>query len=76
MIFPFNKAETMDKKEKQGIITVSAGALLLILSMIASAMFSEQIPFGDYIFTATCLGGLILMFIGMRKIMQYTVSKR
>jgi hypothetical protein len=66
----------MDTKEKQGMISVSSGALLLILSMIASAMFSERIPYGDYIFTATCLGGLVLMFIGMRKIMQHTVSKR
>jgi uncharacterized membrane protein len=76
MVFTFNKAETMDKKEKQGIITVSAGALLLIVSMIASAMFSERIPYGGYIFTATSLTGLVLMFIGMRKIMQHTVSKR
>lgn len=66
----------MDTKEKQGIIAVSAGALLLILSMIASAMFSERIPYGVYIFTAASLGGLVLMFLGMRKIMQYTVSKR
>jgi len=66
----------MDKKEKQGIIAVSIGILFLIVSMIASAMFSEQIPYGGYIFTATSLGGLVLMFIGMRKIMQYTVSKR
>lgn len=66
----------MDTKEKHGIITVSAGALLLILSMIASAMFSENIAYGGYIFSASSLGGLILMFIGMRKIMQYIVSKR
>jgi uncharacterized integral membrane protein len=72
----FNKAETVDSKEKQGIIIVSAGALLLILSMIASAMFSERIPYGDYIFTAASVGGLVLMFSGMRKIMQHTVSKR
>lgn len=66
----------MDTKEKQGIIAVSIGALLLIVSMIASAMFSERIPYGDYIFSATALGGLVLMFIGMKKIMQHTVSKR
>lgn len=72
----FNKADTMNTKEKQGIIAVSSGALLLIVSMIASAMFSEQIPYGGYLFSATSLGGLILMFIGMRKIMEHTVSKR
>ncbi|MDD2950576.1 MAG: hypothetical protein PHU29_07295 [Sulfuricurvum sp.] len=66
----------MDTKEKQGIITVSIGILLLIFSMIASAMFAEKIMYGEYLFTATSLTGLILMFIGMRKIMQHTVSKR
>lgn len=66
----------MDTKEKQGIITVSSGALLLILNMIASAMFSEQITYGDYIFSAASLTGLVMMFVGMRKIIQYTVSKR
>jgi hypothetical protein len=68
--------KTVDSKEKQGIIAVSSGALLLILSMIASAMFAEKIMYGEYLFTATSLGGLVLMFIGMRKIMQHTVSKR
>lgn len=53
----------MDTNEKQGIIAVSVGALLLIVSMIASAMFSERIPYGDYVFTATSLGGLVLMFV-------------
>jgi hypothetical protein len=66
----------MDTKEKQGIIAVTTGILLLILSMIASAMFAERIPYGEYIFTATSLGGLVLMFVGMRKIMQHTVSTR
>jgi len=66
----------MDKKEKEGIITVSIGILFLIVSMIASAMFSEQIPYGGYIFIAASLMGLVMMFMGMRKIMQYTVSKR
>ena len=76
MTFIFNKAEIMDTKEKQGVIAVSIGALLLIVSMIASAMFSERIPYGDYIFSATALGGLVMMFMGMRKVMQHTVSKR
>lgn len=66
----------MDAKEKQGIIAVSSGALLLIVSMIASAMFSERIVYGGYIFTAASMSGLVLMFIGMRKIMEHTVSKR
>jgi MFS superfamily sulfate permease-like transporter len=66
----------MDSKEKQGIVSVSSGALLLIVSMIASAMFAEKIMYGEYLFTATSLSGLVLMFIGMRKIMQHTVSKR
>jgi hypothetical protein len=44
--------------------------------MIASEMFSEQIPDGDYIFSATSLGELLLMFIEMKKIIQYTASKR
>jgi len=63
-------------KEKQGIIAVSIGGLLLVFSMIISAMFSESIAYGDYIFSATSLGGLVMMFIGMRKIMQHTLSKR
>jgi len=66
----------MDITEKQGIMTLSIGALLFVISMIASAMYSEQIPYGGYVFTAVSLGGLVLMFFGMRKIIQYTVSKR
>jgi hypothetical protein len=66
----------MNSKEKQGIIAVSSGALLLVVSMIGSAMFAEKIMYGEYLFTATSLGGLVLMFIGMRKIMQHTVLKR
>jgi len=46
----------MNTKENQGIIAVSIGTLLLIASMIASAMFAEQIMYGEYIFTATSLG--------------------
>jgi hypothetical protein len=76
MVLNFNKVKTVDSKEKQGIIAVSSGALLLILSMIGSAMFAEKILYGEYLFTATSLTGLVLMFIGMRKIMQHTVSKR
>jgi len=66
----------MDSKEKQGVIAVSAGVLLLLTSMIASAMFSESIAYGGYIFSASSLGGLILMFIGVKKIIQHTTSTR
>lgn len=66
----------MNTKEKQGIIAISIGLLLFIGGMIVSAMFSERVMYGEFIFTAVTLGGLVLMFMGMRKIMQHTVSKR
>jgi len=76
MALTYQQSETMDTEEKQGIITVSAGAMLFIISMIASAMFSERIPYGGYIFSVASVAGLVLMFIGMKKIIRHAVSKR
>lgn len=64
----------MNKKENQGIIIISIGGLLFLASMIVSATFNIQ--YGGYIFTGTSLLSLVLMSIGMKKIIQHTVSKR
>ena len=66
----------MDNKELQGIITLSIGGILFIVSIISSALFAQKIPFGEYIFTVALIIGLILMFIGIRKMMKHIVSKR
>ena len=64
----------MNKKENQGIIIISIGGLLFLTSMIVSATFNIQ--YGGYIFTGTSLLSLVLMSIGMKKIIEHTVSKR
>ena len=64
----------MNKKENQGIIIISIGGLLFLASMIVSSTFN--IRYGGYIFTALSILSLVLMFIGMKKIIQHTVSKR
>ena len=66
----------MNDKELQGIIILSMGGFLFIVSIIASAIFAEKILYGEYIFTIALVGGLILMFMGIKKIMQQIVSKR
>lgn len=66
----------MSTKEQQGIITISIGGLLLIGSLIGSVIFAERLEYGGYIFTAASLAGLVLLFLGMRKIIQHTLTKR
>ena len=63
-------------QELQGTIILSISGLLFVVTIIASAMFSEKIPYGDYIFSAALISELILMFIGIRKTMQGIISKR
>ena len=66
----------MDNKELQGIITLSIGGLLFLVNIIASALFAQKIPYGDYIFMVAMILGIVLMFIGIKKMMQQIVSKR
>ena len=66
----------MNKHENQGILAILIGIIFLLISMILSAMFAEKIAYGGYIFTVTSLSSLILMFFGIKKTIQHTISKR
>jgi len=64
----------MNNKELQWIVTLIIGGLLFIVSLITAELFAEKIMYGGYIFTATTICGLVLMFIGMKKTMQHIAS--
>lgn len=66
----------MENKEREGFIYLIAGGILFLLFIIASEILSETFSYAGYIFGVSSLVSLYLMLLGVKKTIQYTISKR